>query len=255
VLAERATPAGRELSREGPGRAERAGTPRIVVNALRLNFILSNWTKMFLRPEVIMKNLRHNAYSWKATAAAWSCIAIAAFLGISSLTAVAQEVAAGVSVASPGRLKLDGYRAAKWGMSPSQVKHALKLKVSSEESDTIWFNVNGKKQLKCGFFHGKFYSANYYIKGEESATDVEATLVKKYGDPTNRRESEVAYVGKMLTADWDDGSNAIWFMASGGLAKNVLYTNLKISRMASKEEGAAKKQREEKKKKNLEEGL
>lgn len=163
----------------------------------------------------------------------WMTLSVAVALCFSSSNSFATEA---------GRLKLNGYKDARWGMSPVQVKQALKLEVREqrvkqnwryETSDDLEFHLDGTLYLECLFFHGKLYFVKlpFYFNNQKTL-DVKAALVKKYGKPATSGSDK--FYEKII---WDDGVSRITLNGqANGYASNVVYENLALSQSAKKEE-------------------
>lgn len=158
-----------------------------------------------------------------------------------------------------------GYKNAKWGMSPTQVKNVLKGEIIASGDNYIEYNIGAGKTLKCWFHKNQFYCAYYRPKlkddDELGAKAVLRALTEKYG--TGRiLKGDVDYFGlPKLTIIWDDGITEIkyrmydpdpskypreWrhlYRSSSDLS--VTYTNKKIRDNINREEKAEKERRKE----------
>jgi len=174
-----------------------------------------------------------------------------------------------------GRLG-NGYKGAKWGMSPQKVKDVLQnLTLKNEDKSSggdtyLTFTVGDSKELTCWFYQNKLY----YVQFEPISEDgddkgVQAVLIalnKKYGTGKNL----TGYVGGLLRVPlflvvWDDGISEIklrmWdpkevFAKLGygtypSSTLKILYTSKKIKSLKERTEKEEKlrKEKEERNKK------
>ena len=164
-----------------------------------------------------------------------------------------------------------GYKNAKWGMSPIQVKNVLKGEIiDSGERDFISYieyNIGAGKTLKCWFYKNRFYQVWYNPRlkddDELGAEAVLRALTKKYGTGKILKGA-VTFLGlPRLTIIWDDGITEIeytmydpdpyrypseWrhlYRKSSSLW--VSYTNKKIQDNINREEKAKKEHLKEEK--------
>lgn len=164
-----------------------------------------------------------------------------------------------------GDFKIDGYKEAKWGMSPSQVKQALKLDVKEQvghsgaykQSDYVRFKLQGPLLIECWFFHGKLYRVKYpFFSSDQKTSDARNVLEKKYGKPTARGFLNAGTCtaqgdggkenGYTECVSWTEGASRItlWGSTAGtsqGYARDVDYENLEMRRLAEDEAKATKK--------------
>lgn len=161
-----------------------------------------------------------------------------------------------------------GYKNAKWGMSPTQVKNVLKGEIiDSGERDFISYieyNIGAGKTLKCWFYKNRFYQV-WYTPGlkdddEEGAKAVLMALTKKYG-PGKILKGDVDSLGfPKLTIIWDDGITEIKYrmyhpdpskyprewrhLSRKSSSLWVSYANKKIRDNINREEKAEKERHE-----------
>lgn len=120
-----------------------------------------------------------------------------------------------------------GYKQAKWGMSPEQVKKALTgdLALHSappEKDQTLFFDLGEGQKLVCNFFQGRFYQAAYSPiarDGNQKAAELILTgLEMKYG-PGKEHDQYVDGQNRPLrVVKWNDGISQIELRMPGTMA-------------------------------------
>ena len=174
------------------------------------------------------------------------------------------------SILSAGEIsQIKGYKGAKWGMSPGQVKTALNLKgvreksferytfkeIPFEKSDYIGFDFGGPLILGCWFYHGKLYHVKVpFYESDQKTTDVRMALGKKYGEPSIiglkdiNGECDIKGEPKTYTecAVWNTGDSRVTLWGgltgmSNGYAQKIDYENLTLSQKAKDAEELKKK--------------
>jgi hypothetical protein len=151
-----------------------------------------------------------------------------------------------IALLSDPALAVDGYKAAKWGMTVDQVSKLVPaLKDCGESPQTQAANTSvlcgeivffGKKgQSRYGFEKGKLSEVALTFSDSESVSDpvfvssIGEMLVQKYGKPTYSDHSVAPTGTKIFTDKWAvEGVNFVFLSATpsrpggGGMVK-VLY--------------------------------
>jgi len=165
--------------------------------------------------------------------------------------------------------RISGYKGARWGMSPVQVKKVLNLKVAKtayarsskipyKNSDYVGFNFGGSLILECWFYHGKLYRVRHPFKaGDIKTYDVRMAREDKYGKPAivgagNIQTKECDAKGDDTGTEcfvWNAGISRItlWGGMTGlskGYARNVDYEEV-ISGQKARDEVELKKHKKE----------
>ena len=165
----------------------------------------------------------------------------------------------------------DGYKSAKWGMSPDKVEEAIQsdgngwqageLKTYSDTGQHFIEFTGEGKGLTCIFFEDKLYRVKYEpVQKDDDEKGVEAVLRvlrKKYGNGKVLDDCSAGmFPGKCVV--WDDGATEIRFQMADGDAlrrsspdfttypsstAEVLYTSKRLRRKMEQ----AQKQSEQKK--------
>lgn len=167
-----------------------------------------------------------------------------------------------------------GYKNAKWGMPPSQVKKVLSGKITSSGAHYIRYDMGERKKLTCRFYKNQLYYVLYEpglppddMKGVKAVVSV---LERKYGQyvPCKFSDSYVSGYGiPHLVWIWDDGITRIEvvmekptrFFPCPSSTLDVRYTCKRIETIKEREEKQEKERREKQelkqKMKEVEEGL
>jgi hypothetical protein len=113
----------------------------------------------------------------------------------------------------------NGYKEAKWGMSPDKVKEVLvSATVSSEDKtddgDTyIAFTIGDDKELTCYFYENQLYCAQYKpIKHDGDDKGAQAVLIgltKKYGQGKYLEGYADSIGMPLVLVEWNDGVTEI----------------------------------------------
>ena len=145
-------------------------------------------------------------------------ILLAALLAC-ALPAAAQNPPPAAAPAESGRLG-GGYKDAKWGMSPAEVKKAVPARVDYETRQpkvekTVIFSLGEGRKLTCLFEGERFYQAIYQpVPADDEPAAAEAVLSglsQKYG-PGKEEDSYTDKEGRPLRlVTWNDGVSKIEF--------------------------------------------
>jgi hypothetical protein len=195
-------------------------------------------------------------------------VLLAALLGLAR-PAAAQDPAPPAE--ESGRLG-GGYKDAKWGMSPAEVKKRLPARVDYETRQakiekTLILSLGEGRKLTCLFEGDKFYQAIYQpVPADDDPTAAEAVLSglhKKYG-PGKEEDGFTDKAGRPLRLmTWNDGISKIEFRMraprtpekSLGLKPEpypsstvaVLYTSISISARRALRQDEERRRAEEQK--------
>ncbi|MBI5240170.1 MAG: hypothetical protein HY926_06835 [Elusimicrobia bacterium] len=198
-------------------------------------------------------------------------VLLAALL-VSALPAAAQNPAPPAAApAASGRLG-GGYKDAKWGMSPAEVKKRIPARVDYETRQpkvekTLILSLGEGRKLSCFFENDRFFQAIYQpvaVDGEPTAAEaVVSGLSKKYG-PGKEEDGFTDKEGKPLRlVTWNDGITKIEFRmrAPRPSGKNpnlaaepypsstvtVLYTSIAVSAKRALRQDEERRRAEEQK--------
>ena len=173
--------------------------------------VLFLYQKLVAPPPIVMTPVSQ-------TPAAPIAPAVAASTSVAlSPNAVPPALSSGTLSEKTGRLG-GGYREARWGMSPAEVKQALAENLEFETrlpqvEKILKYDLGEGRKLVCRFDHEQFYRAEYHpiaADGEEVVSEaVLSGLQKKYG-PGQQVEGFTDREGRPLRIfKWNDGVSEI----------------------------------------------
>lgn len=152
-----------------------------------------------------------------------------------------------------------GYKNAKWGMNPQEVKKALGLKVIGGSSNILNFKPNLSKGLDCYFTNNQLYKVEYNPQ-IDSSRDLDIfyqALIKKYGTPREKPNmfKESAFLRVPIKYyEWNDDYTQITFTywIADGAPAIIEWSSAVVTYMDKNKEESIRqtKEKEEKRKKD-----
>jgi hypothetical protein len=125
--------------------------------------------------------------------------------------------AAALAAQEAGRLG-GGYRDAKWGLDPEQVRPLIQgkpgaLQTAPDGDTSLAFQLEGGRKLTLWFYRQRLYSAVYQPLpkdgDEQGARALLAALRRKYGEGSVRSGYVDTRGAPLLIVAWDDGTTEI----------------------------------------------
>lgn len=112
-----------------------------------------------------------------------------------------------------------GFRGAKWGMAPEEVKAALGAKVNEESEKNgdrfISFDLGEGKKVACWFYDNRFYHATYSPAVKEGSvqafTEFLARLTGEHGDGSTEitGQTDPTTFMPLFMVKWEDDTSTV----------------------------------------------
>lgn len=161
-----------------------------------------------------------------------------------------------------------GYKDAKWGMSPDEVKKALSMRVIREDKDFIAFD-----KVRCWFYKNRFYHAQYEPKlhdGDQKGFQaVVNALEEKFGSGKElKNQVDALLKTPLLVYLWEDELTTIrlwmwdpesWYKSGGDIfpssTLSVIYESKELKAEKENEESQQEYSKMEKRKESIKDDL